>query len=326
MNRPSRESLGPAPSCSASSTWTSSPWARRTRPASTARSSIPGGSAAERRTRARRLVGRLGRGGRSEALRRCDRDRHRRLDPPAGGVHRHRRAQADLRPLLALGHRALPRRSTRRGRSPARCATPRSFEAMASVDPKDTTSADIGCRTTRRRSAGAQGHEDRRAERIPHGRHARRDRGALAQGIEWYRAAGAEIVDISLPHTKYALPAYYIVRLPKRRRISRATTACVTGFASMATTSLTCTKTRARGFGQEVKRRVLIGTYVLSAGITTRTTPRPEGPYADQARFRGRRSTRESTRSSARYALIGVRHRDKVDGYPVEMYFNDISA
>ena len=60
-----------------------------------------------RPSRARRLVGRVGGGGRGAALPRRDRDRHRRLDPPARRLHRHRRHQADLRPLLALGHRRL---------------------------------------------------------------------------------------------------------------------------------------------------------------------------------------------------------------------------
>ena len=54
-----------------------------------------------------RLVGRLGRGGGGGALPRCNRHRYRRLDPPARGLHRHRRHQADLRPLLALGHRGV---------------------------------------------------------------------------------------------------------------------------------------------------------------------------------------------------------------------------
>ena len=74
-----------------------------------------------------RLVRRLGlRGGRA-ALPGRDRDRHRRLDPPAGGLHRHRRHQADLRPLLALGHRRL-RLLARPGRPDRahRRATPRS--------------------------------------------------------------------------------------------------------------------------------------------------------------------------------------------------------
>ena len=56
---------------------------------------------------ARRLVGRFGGGRLGMAVRRRDRHRHRRLDPPAGGLHRHRRHQADLWPLLALGHRRL---------------------------------------------------------------------------------------------------------------------------------------------------------------------------------------------------------------------------
>ncbi len=74
-----------------------------------------------------RLVRRFGCGRCGASLRRRDRHRHRRLDPPAGGLHRHGRHQADLRPLLALGHRSpSPPRSTRPARSPATCATPRS--------------------------------------------------------------------------------------------------------------------------------------------------------------------------------------------------------
>ena len=60
-----------------------------------------------RQTRTRRLVGRIGGGGRSEPLRRRHRDRYRWLDPPAGGLLRHRRTKADLRPLLALGDRGV---------------------------------------------------------------------------------------------------------------------------------------------------------------------------------------------------------------------------
>lgn len=89
------------------------------------------------------------------------------------------------------------------------------------------------------------------------------------QGIEWMKAAGAEIVDISLPHTKYALPTYYIVapaeassnlarydgvRYGFRRTVDGG------GLDSMYDA------TRAEGFGDEVKRRIMIGTYVLSAG------------------------------------------------------------
>ena len=106
---PSRRICGmPAPSCWASSTATSSPWARRTRPAASGRSSTPGGARGlERRPRSRRLLGRLVGRRRRRPLPRRHRHRHRRLDPPARRHHRHGRHQADLRPLLALGHRRL---------------------------------------------------------------------------------------------------------------------------------------------------------------------------------------------------------------------------
>ena len=89
-------------------------------------------------------------------------------------------------------------------------------------------------------------------------------------GIDWLRDAGAEIVEVSLPHTKYALPAYYIiapaeassnlarydgVRYGLRDRPDGA------GLQDMYAA------TRADGFGPEVKRRIMIGTYVLSAGF-----------------------------------------------------------
>ncbi len=88
-----------------------------------------------------------------------------------------------------------------------------------------------------------------------------------ADGIEWLRAAGCEIVDVSLPHTKYALPAYYIVapaeassnlaRYDGMRYGMREPGANLTEIYE---------NTRAAGFGEEVKRRILVGTYVLSAG------------------------------------------------------------
>jgi aspartyl-tRNA(Asn)/glutamyl-tRNA(Gln) amidotransferase subunit A len=89
------------------------------------------------------------------------------------------------------------------------------------------------------------------------------------QGIEWMKAAGAEVVDINLPHTKYALPTYYIVapaeassnlarydgvRYGLRKHVEGG------GLVDMYEA------TRAAGFGDEVKRRIMIGTYVLSAG------------------------------------------------------------
>ena len=87
------------------------------------------------------------------------------------------------------------------------------------------------------------------------------------QGIEWAKAAGAEIVDVSLPHTRYALPAYYIVA-PAEASSNLARYDGVRYGLRVAKPDLIdmYEATRAEGFGAEVRRRVLIGTYVLSAG------------------------------------------------------------
>jgi aspartyl-tRNA(Asn)/glutamyl-tRNA(Gln) amidotransferase subunit A len=86
-------------------------------------------------------------------------------------------------------------------------------------------------------------------------------------GIEWLKRGGAEIVDISLPHTKYALPTYYII----------APAECSSNLARYDGVRYGVRKegenlrdmyeiTRAEGFGPEVTRRIMVGTYVLSAG------------------------------------------------------------
>ena len=87
------------------------------------------------------------------------------------------------------------------------------------------------------------------------------------QGIDWLKAAGAEAVDISLPHTKYALPTYYIVA-PAEASSNLARYDGVRYGLREPGESLDemYEATRGAGFGAEVKRRVLIGTYVLSAG------------------------------------------------------------
>ena len=92
-----------------------------------------------------------------------------------------------------------------------------------------------------------------------------------ADGVAMMKDAGAEIVDISLPHTKYALPTYYVVapaeassnlaRYDGVRYGHRAALAPGDGITQMYE------KTRAEGFGHEVQRRIMIGTYVLSAGF-----------------------------------------------------------
>jgi aspartyl-tRNA(Asn)/glutamyl-tRNA(Gln) amidotransferase subunit A len=92
-----------------------------------------------------------------------------------------------------------------------------------------------------------------------------------ADGTAMLKDAGAEIVDISLPHTKYALPAYYVIapaeassnlaRYDGVRYGHRAKIEAGDGITEMYE------KTRAEGFGPEVQRRVMVGTYVLSAGF-----------------------------------------------------------
>ncbi len=87
------------------------------------------------------------------------------------------------------------------------------------------------------------------------------------QGINWLKEAGAEIVPVSLPHTKYALPAYYIVA-PAEASSNLARYDGMRYGARVEGEDLydTYERTRAEGFGKEVRRRILIGTYVLSAG------------------------------------------------------------
>ena len=88
-----------------------------------------------------------------------------------------------------------------------------------------------------------------------------------SQGVDWFKAAGADIVDISLPHTKYSLPAYYIVA-PAECSSNLARYDGVRYGLREADSDLThmYERTRAKGFGAEVQRRIMIGTYVLSAG------------------------------------------------------------
>ncbi|QUD88857.1 Asp-tRNA(Asn)/Glu-tRNA(Gln) amidotransferase subunit GatA [Phenylobacterium montanum] len=87
------------------------------------------------------------------------------------------------------------------------------------------------------------------------------------KGVEWLKEAGCEIVDVSLPHTKYALPAYYIVAPAEASSNLARYDGMRYGLRADAK-SLTDVyeETRAQGFGTEVKRRILIGTYVLSHG------------------------------------------------------------
>ena len=99
-------------------------------------------------------------------------------------------------------------------------------------------------------------------------RHAGRDRRALAAGRRLAAGApAAELVEVSLPHTKYALPAYYIVAPAEASSNLARYDGMRFGLRVEGKDLIdTYARTRAAGFGQEVRRRVMIGTYVLSAG------------------------------------------------------------
>jgi aspartyl-tRNA(Asn)/glutamyl-tRNA(Gln) amidotransferase subunit A len=87
------------------------------------------------------------------------------------------------------------------------------------------------------------------------------------EGVAWLKDAGANIVEVSLPHTKYALPAYYIVAPAEASSNLARYDGVRYGLRENGRDLITMyERTRAAGFGQEVRRRVMIGTYVLSEG------------------------------------------------------------
>jgi aspartyl-tRNA(Asn)/glutamyl-tRNA(Gln) amidotransferase subunit A len=143
--------------------------------------------------------------------------------------------------------------------------------AMAGFDPKDSTSLDLpvpdwagslnadlkGKRVGIPREYRMEGMDDEIAQ-------------SWEQGVAWLEDAGAEVVDISLPHTKYALPAYYIVAPAEASSNLARYDGVRYGLRELpdhANLQEMYAATRAAGFGEEVKRRILIGTYVLSAGF-----------------------------------------------------------
>ena len=88
-----------------------------------------------------------------------------------------------------------------------------------------------------------------------------------SKGIEYIKVCGADIIDISLPHTRYALPTYYIVAPAEASSNLARYDGVKYGFRSLGDNLIYMyEKTRSEGFGEEVKRRILIGTYVLSSG------------------------------------------------------------
>ena len=140
--------------------------------------------------------------------------------------------------------------------------------AMAGYDPKDSTSVDIDVPDYETAMTG-----DIKGMRvgIPAEYRLEGMGGEIeklwSDGVAWMKDAGAEIVDISLPHTKYALPAYYIVA-PAEASSNLARYDGVRYGLRVEGENLQemYENTRAEGFGREVRRRIMIGTYVLSAG------------------------------------------------------------
>ncbi len=145
------------------------------------------------------------------------------------------------------------------------------LEAMAGFDPKDATSLQMDVPNWEDALDA-----DLKGKRIGIPREYRMDGtdaeilDSWEQGKEWLRDAGAEIVDISLPHTKYALPAYYIIAPAEASSNLARYDGVRYGLRDLpdgAGLQDMYAATRADGFGDEVKRRILIGTYVLSAGF-----------------------------------------------------------
>ncbi|TYC81623.1 Asp-tRNA(Asn)/Glu-tRNA(Gln) amidotransferase subunit GatA [Novosphingobium sp. BW1] len=145
------------------------------------------------------------------------------------------------------------------------------LEAMAGFDPKDATSLDLPVPNWEELlSADLSG----KTVGIP--REYRMD-GMDAeivalwdQGVAWLKDAGAKVIDISLPHTKYALPTYYIIAPAEASSNLARYDGVRYGLRDLpegANLQDMYAATRAAGFGEEVKRRILIGTYVLSAGF-----------------------------------------------------------
>src|SRR3984957_18147446 len=143
------------------------------------------------------------------------------------------------------------------------------LKSMASVDSKDSTSVDLPVPDYEKLlEGGIKGlkvgiPKEYRMDGAPPEIAALWDKGA-----EWLKAQGAEIIEISLPHTKYALPTYYIVAPAEASSNLARYDGVKFGYRAPGAHDITelYEKSRGEGFGAEVQRRILIGTYVLSAG------------------------------------------------------------
>ncbi len=202
------------------------------------------------------------------------------------------------------------------------------LEVMSGFDPRDATSLDL---PVPKWEAGLSG--DLKGKRVGIPTEYRID-GVPAeidalwdQGVEWLRDAGAEPVKISLPHTKYALPTYYIIAPAEASSNLARYDGVRYGLRETGVKTLDdmYAATRAAGFGAEVKRRIMIGTYVLSAGFYDAYFTK-----AQKVRTLIKRDFTEAfsqcdviltpTAPSAAFAL-GEKSAD-----PIAMYLNDVFA
>lgn len=201
------------------------------------------------------------------------------------------------------------------------------LRAMAGHDPKDTTCADrpvpdyeaaVG-RSVKGMRIGIP--KEYRVEGM-----SEQIEALWEQGRAWLAAAGAEMVEVSLPHTKYALPAYYIVA-PAEASSNLARYDGVRYGLRVPGRDIVdmYEKTRAEGFGKEVRRRVMIGTYVLSAGYYDAYYLR-----AQQVRTLIRQDFEKCFDAGVDAILapttpsgaFGIGEKGSAD--PVEMYLNDV--
>jgi aspartyl-tRNA(Asn)/glutamyl-tRNA(Gln) amidotransferase subunit A len=200
------------------------------------------------------------------------------------------------------------------------------LRSMAGHDPKDTTSVDrqvpdyeaaLG-RSVRGMKIGIP--KEYRLDGMPD-----EIETLWRQGIGWLKEAGAEIVDVSLPHTKYALPAYYIVAPAEASSNLARYDGVRYGLREQGRDVIAMYEaTRAAGFGAEVRRRVMIGTYVLSAGYYDAYYVRAQKVRTlikrdfEDAFAGGIDAMLTPATPSAAFA-IGEKGSD-----PIEMYLNDI--
>ncbi len=201
------------------------------------------------------------------------------------------------------------------------------LRSMAGHDPKDTTSIDLPV-PDYEKAVGASVKGKRvgipKEYRMPG--MAAEIEALWDQGARWLADAGAETVDVSLPHTKYALPAYYIVA-PAEASSNLARYDGVRYGLRVPGRDVNemYEATRAAGFGREVRRRIMIGTYVLSAGYYDAYYLRAQKVRTlikrdfEQCFAAGIDAILTPTTPSAAFA---VGEKGRAD--PIEMYLNDV--